>query len=159
HNGEEFHRIGKPKCNRCDGTPASQERGRRHHQQQRTDDIDMTAARYFRRQQWMPGISQNPVLTLTRSTQNIEQHKYNGKIANYKAYFKRESRLVNRRYSAKQQLRSRWIRARHLRIIQHARLRCVQAGKGRFVWYEDIRVIAEPLHATIPNIPVNVVIY
>jgi hypothetical protein len=34
----------------------------------------------------------------------------------------------------------------------------VQAGKGRVVRNEKIRVIAEVLHAAIPHVPTNVII-
>jgi hypothetical protein len=34
----------------------------------------------------------------------------------------------------------------------------VQAGKRRVAGNDDIRVIAEPLHAAIPNISMNVVV-
>jgi hypothetical protein len=34
----------------------------------------------------------------------------------------------------------------------------VQAFERRLIWNEDIRVVAEPLHTTIPNVTMNVVV-
>ena len=39
------------------------------------------------------------------------------------------------------------------------RLGCVQAGKRGVTRNHDVRVIAKPLHAAVPNIAMNVVVY
>ena len=134
------------------------QRGGRHQQQQHADNIDVTAPRHFRRQQWVPGISQNPVLSLPATTQDIEQQKNNRQIANYKCYFQRKDRLVNRGYGAEEKLSARWIWARQIRMVQRTGLGCVQPGERRVAGNDNIRVIAEPLHAAIPNISMNVII-
>src|SRR5262249_14084412 len=103
-------------------------------------------------------ISQNPVLSLPRKTQDVEQHNHDRQIANCERHFQRKCRLVNRSYGAEEQLRSRRIWARYLRMIQRTGLRRVQAGEGRIARNEERMVIAEPLDAAVPNISMNVIV-
>src|SRR5438270_1344587 len=90
--------------------------------------------------------------------QNIEQHENNCKLANHKCHFQREGGLVNRGYGAEEELSACRIRARYIRVVQVAGLGCVQPPDCRIARNDNIRVIAEPLHAAIPNISVNVII-
>src|ERR1700674_655995 len=118
----------------------------------------MTAAGYLNRQQRVPGISQNPVRSFATTTQYIEQNENDRKVANYKCYFQRKDRLMNRGYGAEEKLSARWIWARYLRVIQRAGFGCVQRAESRVAGNDNIRVIAESLHAAIPNISMNVII-
>src|SRR6266853_2497409 len=96
--------------------------------------------------------------SLSATTQDIEQNENDRQIANYKCYFQRKDRLMNRGYGAEEKLGARWIRARHIRVIQRAGFGCVQSDERRIAGNDNIRVIAEPLHAAIPNISTNVII-
>ena len=57
HNGKEFHGDRQRKRDSCSRAPAAYHRGERHHQQQHPENIDVTATRHFRRQQWVPRVS------------------------------------------------------------------------------------------------------
>ena len=96
--------------------------------------------------------------SLPTATQDIEQNENDRQIANYKCYFQRKDRLMNRGYGAEEKLSARWIWARQIRVVQRAGLGCVQRGERRIAGNDKIRVIAEPLHAAIPNIAMNVII-
>jgi hypothetical protein len=65
---------------------------------------------------------------------------------------------MNRGCSAEEKFGARWIWAWQVRIVQRARFGCVQASQGRVVGNDNIRVIAEALHAAIPKIAMNVII-
>ena len=65
---------------------------------------------------------------------------------------------MNRCDGAKEKLSARRIRAGNIRMVHRAGLGCVQRGERGIVGYHNVRVIAEPLHAAIPNIAANVVI-
>src|SRR6516225_9112278 len=60
-------------------------------------------------QQWIPGISQNPVHSFPAATQDVEQHENNCEIAKHKCYFQRKGGLMNRGYCAKEKLSARGI--------------------------------------------------
>ena len=89
----------------------------------------------------------------------IEQNEDDREIANHKCYFQRKYRFMNRCYGAEEKLSARWIWARQIRVVQRAGLGCVQPGERRVAGNNNIRVIAEPLHAAIPNISMNVIIW
>ncbi|MDQ1387609.1 MAG: hypothetical protein QOF56_1063, partial [Acidobacteriaceae bacterium] len=95
---------------------------------------------------------------LPTSMQNIEQNENDRQIANYKCYFQRKDRLMNRSYGAEEKLSARWIWARYIRVVQRAGLGCVQPAEQRVAGNDNIRVIAEPLHAAIPNISMNIIV-
>src|SRR5271166_3431776 len=80
--------------------------------QPHADDIDVTAARHFRRQQRVPGIGQKPVGSLPTAMQEIEQNEKNRQIANYKCHFQSKDRFVNPGYGTEKKLSARWIWAR-----------------------------------------------
>ena len=103
-----------------------QQRGRGHQQQQHANNIDVTAARNFGRQQRMPCIGQHPVHSLPGAAQDIEQNENNGPIANHKCDFQRKDRLMNRGYGTEKKLGACRIRAGYIRMVQRARLGCVQ---------------------------------
>src|SRR5260370_1669895 len=159
YNREKFHRDSQPKCDSGSCAPAASQRGEGYQQQQHSDNIDVTAACYLNREQWVPGIRQNPVRSLPTTTQHIQQNENNRQIANYKCYFHRKDRLMNCCYGAEEKLSARWIWARYIRIVQRAGFGCVQPAERRVAGNDNIRVIAEPLHAAIPNISMNVIIY
>src|SRR5690349_3529492 len=98
------------------------------------------------------------MVCLSGASQDIEQHKNNREIAKYKCNFQRECRFVNRSYGAEKELGSCRIWAWHLWIIQCTRLGCVQTDKCRVVWNYDVGVIAEALHAAVPQVSMNVVV-
>src|SRR5215469_17007349 len=112
----------------------------------------MTTARHLRCQQWVPGISENPVHPVAAGTQKIEQHDNNRQVANYKCHFERKNGLVNRGYSAEEKLSAGGIWARYIRVVQRAGFACMQRVERWLAGNEDIRVIAQSLHAAIPNI-------
>src|ERR1700674_3640849 len=118
----------------------------------------MTAAGYLNRQQRVPGISQNPVRSFATTSQYIEQNENDRQIANYKCYFQRKDRLMNRGYGAEEKLGARWIWGRYIRVVQRAGFECVQRAERRVAGNDNIRVIAEPLHPAVPKISMNVII-
>src|SRR5439155_25733620 len=118
----------------------------------------MTTARHFRGQQWVPGVSKNPVHSFSTRAQEMQQHQNNRRIANHKRYFERKNRLVNRCYRSEEELRARRIWTRYIRVVQRARFGRMQRVERRVDGNEDIGAIAEPLHAAIPKISVNVII-
>jgi hypothetical protein len=65
---------------------------------------------------------------------------------------------MNRCYGAEEKLSARWIWARQIRVVQRAGLGCVQRAERRIAGNDNIRVVAEPLHAAIPNVSVNIII-
>ncbi len=65
---------------------------------------------------------------------------------------------MNRRYAAEEKLSACRIWARDLWVVQRAGFGCVQAGERRIAGNQNVRVVAEPLHAAIPNIAMNIVI-
>src|SRR5713226_239587 len=158
YNWEQFHCNSQPKCQGCNRTPAAHQRGDGYQQQQHADDVDVATARHVRRQQRVPGVSQNPVRSSPTATQYIEQNENDRQIANYKCYFQRKDRLMNRCYGAKEKLSARWIWAGYIRVVQGASIACVQPAERRVAGNDDIRVIAEALHVAIPNISMNVII-
>jgi hypothetical protein len=119
----------------------------------------MTAPRHVGRQQWVPGKGQDPVLRLPGTTQHIQQDKDTRHLAHYECHSQRKGRLVNGGHGAEEQLRPRRIGARDIRIVQRAGLGCVQPVESTVARDEDIRVMAEPLHAAIPHIPANVIVW
>ncbi len=86
HNRKKFHGDRQRERDGRNRAPAAYQRGEGHHQQQYAENIDVTAARHFCRQQRMPRVGQNPVRCLPSTTQDIEQDKNNGKFANHKCY-------------------------------------------------------------------------
>src|SRR5262249_36205930 len=77
HDGKQFHSNRQPKRHRANGPPPPHKRSRGRQKQQYPDNVDVTATRHLRRQQGVPNESQNPVLSLAGSTQEIEQHEHN----------------------------------------------------------------------------------
>src|SRR3954468_16886882 len=118
----------------------------------------MTAAGNFNRQQWMPRKGEHPMLRLPGMTQNVEQQKYDRQIAKYKRNFERERGFVNRCHEAKKELCARRIRTGQVGIVQAASLGSVEAGERWITGNNQIRVVAEPLEASIPDIAMNIVI-
>src|SRR5260370_28279087 len=88
----------------------------------------------------------------------MEQHENNRRIANHKCYFEHKNRLVNRRYRSEEELRARRIWTRYIWVVQRARFGRMQRVERRVAGNEDIGAIAEPLHAAIPTISLNVII-
>src|ERR1700758_3047350 len=97
--------------------------------------------------------------SLLTTRQDIEQNENEREIANHKCYFQRKDRLMNRCHGAEEKLSARWIWARYIRVVQRAGLRCVQPAERGVAGNDNIRVVAEPLHAAIPNVSMNVIIY
>src|SRR6266566_2575777 len=81
----------------------------------------MTTARHFRCQQWVPGVSENPVHSFSTRAQEMQQHENNRRIANHKCDFERKNRLVNRCYRSEEELRARRIWTWYIRVVQRAR--------------------------------------
>lgn len=102
YDRQEFHCYGQPKCGSRRRTPAARQRGDRYHQQQRADNVYVTASRHLNGQQWIPGERQNQVRSLPAATQDIEQHEQYCELANYKCYFQRKCRFVNGGYGAEE---------------------------------------------------------
>ena len=71
HNREKLHGDRQRERDCRYRAPAAYQRGEGHHQQQDADNVDVTAARHFCRQQWVPRVSQNPVCCLPSTTQDI----------------------------------------------------------------------------------------
>src|SRR6202041_981257 len=66
---------------------------------------------------------------------------------------------MNRRDHAEEKFSARWIWARDFWIVQRASLGRVQPADRSVIGNHYIRVIAKPLHAAIPEITMNVVIW
>ena len=118
----------------------------------------MTASRHLNGQQWVPGERQNQVRSLAGTTQDIEQHENNCELANYKCYFQCKDGLLNRGYDAEKKLRSWWIWARQIRVVQVAGFRGMQLRRGRIAGDDKIGVVAKPLQAAVPNISMDIII-
>src|ERR1700678_1148367 len=112
YDREKLHCDSQPKCDCRNRTPTPPERGGGNQQQQHADNINVTAACHVGCQQWMPGISQNPVHFSSAATQDLEQNENNYQIAKYKRHFQRKKRLMNRGNGAEKHLRARRIWAR-----------------------------------------------
>jgi hypothetical protein len=97
-------------------------------------------------------------LSLPGTTQDIEQHENNCELANHKCYFECKSGLLNRGYGAEKMLGSGWIWAREIRVVQVAGFRSMQSLRGRIAGNDDIRIVAKPLQAAIPNIAMDIII-
>src|SRR6202040_3938204 len=119
----------------------------------------MATARHLNRQQWVPGISQNPVRSLPTTTQYIEQNENDREIANYKCYFQRKDRLMDPCYCAEEELSTSRIWAGYIWVVQRAGLGCVQPEERRVAGNDNIWVIAEVLYAAVPKISMNVIVY
>src|SRR5215469_735137 len=65
---------------------------------------------------------------------------------------------MNRCYSAEEKLCAGRIRAGYFRVVERARLRRVQFFIRGVAWNNNVRVMAEPLHAAVPHIAMNIVI-
>src|SRR6185312_5160581 len=158
HKGKELYGNGKRQCHGGNGTPTPQQCGNRSHQQQSAENINVAASRYFNRQKWVPGKGQHPVFSFAYAPQQVEQHKNNGEVTKHKCYFESKDRLVNRSHTAEEKLRPGWIRSRKIGVVQCARLRGVQAGGLGIVGNKRIWIVAEPLHPSIPNVSVDVIV-
>src|SRR5208337_1320971 len=95
---------------------------------------------------------------LPTTTQDIKQNENDRQIAKYKRNLQSKDGLMNCRHRAKKKLSARWIWAREIRVVQCAGLPCVQPRHSRVAGNDNIRVIAEPLHAPIPKVSMNVII-
>src|SRR2546423_14036555 len=89
--------------------PTTRERGDRYHQEQRANNVNVTASRHFNGQQWVPCERQHQVRLLPATTQDIEQYENNCELANHKCYFQCEGRFVNGGYGAEEKMRSCWV--------------------------------------------------
>src|SRR6266478_858400 len=96
--------------------------------------------------------------SLPATTQHIEQHENNRELANHKCNFESEGGLLNRGYCAEKKLRSCWIWAWQIRVVQVAGFRSMQPLSGRIAGNDNIGVVAEPLQAAITNISMNIII-
>src|SRR5207245_11454711 len=81
----------------------------------------MTTARHFRCQQWVPGVSENPVHSFSTRAQEMQQHENNRRIAKHKCDFERKNRPVNRCYRSEEELRARRIWNWYIRVAESAR--------------------------------------
>src|SRR6267378_4266813 len=97
-------------------------------------------------------------LFLPGPTEDIEQQENNCELANHKCYFECKGGLLNRGYCAEKKLRSCWIWARKIRVVQVAGFRSMQPLNGRIAGNDNIGVVAEPLQAAIPNIAMDIII-
>jgi len=118
----------------------------------------MAAARHVRGQEWMPGVGEDPVHALSAPVQEMEQHDDDRHIASYECKFERPDRLVNRGDRSEEELGACRIRTWDTRIVQRARLGRMQRVERGVAGDEDVRVIAEPLDAAVPEISMNVVV-
>src|SRR5438552_16086626 len=112
YDRQKFHRYSYPKCQSRNATPAAHQCGKGHQQQQRANNINVTASRNFNGQQGVPGERQNQVRSLPGTTQDIEQQENNREFANHKCYFQCKGGLMNRGHCVGKKLRSCWIWAR-----------------------------------------------
>src|ERR1700757_3186618 len=96
--------------------------------------------------------------SLPLPTQHLEQYASNCELANHKCYFQCRGGLLNRGHCSEKQLRSRWIWARQIRVVQAAGFRGMQLLSGGIAGNDKIGVVAEPLQASIPNISMNIIL-
>src|SRR5215831_18480204 len=118
----------------------------------------MTTACHFCGEQWMPGVSENPVHSFSTALQEMEEQQHDRHIAGDERYLERKERLVNRRDRSKEELSACWIWARDIRIVQGACVRCVQRVQRRVAGNEEIRAMTDPLYSSVPQIAVDVII-
>src|SRR6201981_1463395 len=95
---------------------------------------------------------------LPEATQLREQQKNDRQLTRCERNFERKGRLMDRCYSTEEKLSARWIGAGDIRVVKRAGLGCVQGAESRVVGNDNVRVIAEPLDAAIPNISMDVII-
>src|SRR5580704_4542698 len=106
----------------------------------------------------MPGIGEYPVLRFAVATQHLQQEEDDRDVADDEGDLERKDRFVNRGDGAEEKLRAGGIGARDFRIIQAASLRGVQASERWIRRNDFVRVVAEPLHSSVPQISMNVVV-
>src|SRR5260370_10579469 len=104
----------------------------------------MTASRYLDGQQWVPGVGQNQVrsLSLPGATQDIAQHENNCELAKYKCYFQCNGRLINRGYSAEEKLGSCGIWTRQVPAILRVRPWLLQPRNSTIPRITKIGIVA-----------------
>src|SRR5262249_3631683 len=92
------------------------------------------------------------------ATQDVDQDEGNCQIAKHKNYFQCKCGLMNRGYNAEEELSAGGIGAREVRGGERTGLRWVEADERRVAGDNKGKVVAEPLHTTVPDIPMNVII-
>ena len=102
YNRQEFHRNRQPKREGCDRPPSARQRGDGYDQEQRANNINVTAARHLNRQQWIPCVRQNQVRAPSAGSQEIKHSESNPEIANHERHFHGSDRLMNRGYGAEE---------------------------------------------------------
>src|SRR5262249_11043189 len=118
----------------------------------------MNTARHSGHQR-LAGVCENPVRSFSTGVQDMEQHEHNRHITHAQRYFECQNRFVNRGYRSKEELSARRIWARHIRVVQRARFARMQRAERRVAGNEAIGAVAEPLHAAVPQISMNVIIW
>ena len=91
-------------------------------------------------------------------SQKIQQNESKSELAKYKSDFQSSDRLMNRGYDAEKKLRPWRIWTRQIGIVQRACFRGMQASRGRIAGNDNVGIVAKPLHASIPDIAMNVII-